>query len=84
MKKTSKTSIALTCINLFYGRNFKLKHAMLWIYCIDNFTRILKSPHLLFYNFYTNYYEFSNMIIQIYRNKGKGNVNLARGTLQKT
>jgi hypothetical protein len=34
--------------------------------------KIPKSPHLLFYNFSTNYYEFAKLIIQIWINKRKG------------
>ena len=78
----SNRSLALQIY--FYSKLFKLKHALLQIQCIDNFTRIPKSPHLLFYAFSTNYYEFSKWSIQICQNQKKRNLNLARGSLQKT
>ena len=51
---------------------------------IDNFTRILKSPHLLFYDFSTICYDFSKFSqLYAYNEKEKENA-FALGSLQKT
>jgi hypothetical protein len=60
IKKTNTTSIKNLIWKIhFYSKNIKLKHDILWIQCVDNFSRIPKSPHFLFYDFSTIFYEFT-------------------------
>jgi hypothetical protein len=63
MKKTNATSIENLIWKIyFYSDNIKLTHDILLIQCIENFTKIPKSHHLLFYEFSMICYAFSKFL----------------------